>query len=167
MAKGNLDGGLSTIEEKSLGAILKGGTRSIQGVLENSRKRLEHPTKPGLYLQDGTGWDVPSITHMLAIGAQIVLFTTGRGATTGHAIAPVIKITGNPITFSNMEDNIDVNAGRIVEGKTGITQVGEEIFNLMIRVASGEKTKTEIMGYNDFVIWRSDPVADHLIQTCF
>ncbi|MCK4952955.1 UxaA family hydrolase [Candidatus Bathyarchaeota archaeon] len=167
MSKGNLDGGLSTIEEKSLGAILKGGTRSIQGVLENSRNRLEHPAKPGLYLQDGTGWDVPSVTHMLAIGAQIVLFTTGRGATTGHAIAPVIKVTGNPITFSNMEDNIDVNAGRIIEGKAGITAVGEEIFNLMVRVASGEKTKTEMMGYNDFVIWRSDPVADHLIQTCF
>jgi len=167
MSKGNIDGGLSTIEEKSLGAILKGGTRPIQGVLENSRKRLERPTKPGLYLQDGTGWDVASITHMLAVGAQIAVFTTGRGATTGHAIAPVIKVTGNPITYSNMEDNIEVNAGRIIEGKASITEVGKEIFDMIVRVASGERTKTEILGYKDFVIWRTDPVAEHLIQTCF
>ena len=166
MSKGNIDGGLSTIEEKSLGAIFKGGTRPIQGVLENSRLKLEKPTKPGLYLQDGTGWDVASITHMLAVGAQIAVFTTGRGATTGHAIAPVIKVTGNPITYSQMEDNIEVNAGKIIEGKAGITEVGKEIFDMIIRVASGEKTKTEILGYNDFVVWRRDRVAERLIQIC-
>lgn len=154
MSKGNIDGGLSTIEEKSLGAILKGGTRSIQGVLENNRRRLDRPTKNGLYLQEGTGWDVASITHMLAVGAQIVIFTTGRGATTGHAISPVIKVTGNPITYTNMEDNIDINAGKIIEGKAGITEIAKEVFDMMIRVASGEKTKTELLGYNDFVIWR-------------
>jgi altronate dehydratase large subunit len=166
MSKGNIDGGLSTIEEKSLGAIFKGGTRPIQGVLENSRLKLEKPTKPGLYLQDGTGWDVASITHMLAVGAQIAVFTTGRGATTGHAIAPVVKVTGNPITYSQMEDNIEVNAGKIIEGKAGITEVGKEIFDMIIRVASGEKTKTEILGYNDFVVWRRDRVAERLIQIC-
>jgi altronate dehydratase large subunit len=166
MSKGNIDGGLSTIEEKSLGAILKGGTRAIQGVLENNRTKLERPTTPGLYLQDGIGWDVPSITHMLAIGAQIVLFTTGRGATTGHALAPVIKITGNASTYRNMQDNIDVNAGRIIEGQAGITEIGNEVFELMFRVASGEKTKAEALGYDDFVIWRTDPVGENLIRTC-
>ena len=166
MSKGNIDGGLSTIEEKSLGAIFKGGTRPIQGVLENSRLKLEKPTKPGLYLQDGTGWDVASITHMLAVGAQIAVFTTGRGATTGHAIAPVIKVTGNSITYSKMEDNIEVNAGKIIEGKAGITEMGKDIFDMIVRVASGEKTKTEILGYNDFVVWRRDPVAERLIQIC-
>jgi len=96
MPRGNIDGGLTTIEEKSLGAVRKGGTRPIQGVLENSRAGLEAPSRPGLWLQDGTGWDVPSVTGMVAAGAQVVAFTTGRGSTTGHAIAPVLKITGNP-----------------------------------------------------------------------
>jgi len=164
MSKGNIEGGLSTIEEKSLGAILKGGTRAIRGVLENSRLKLEKPTQSGLYIQDGTGWDVPSITHMLAVGAQITIFTTGCGATPGHAIAPVIKVTGNPTTYSKMEDNIDVNAGKIIEGEAGITEVGKEIFDMVVRVASGERTKAEILGYNDFVIWRRDPVAERLIQ---
>ena len=94
MSKGNIDGGLTTIEEKSLGAIRKGGTKPIQGVLHNDWDRFDKPTKPGLYLMDGPGWDVPSVTHMVATGAQIVCFTTGRGSTTGHAVAPVIKITG-------------------------------------------------------------------------
>lgn len=165
MSKGNIDGGLSTIEEKSLGAILKGGTRPIQGVLENSRNRLEKPTKPGLYLQDGTGFDIASITHMVAVGAQIALFTTGKGATPGNAIAPVIKVTGNPTTYSKMEDNMDVNAGKIVEGKAGITEVGKEIFDLIVRVASGEKTKAEILNFTDFKIWRIDPVAENLMQS--
>lgn len=156
MSKGNIDGGLTTIEEKSLGAIQKGGTRPIQGVLENSRRMLEKPTKAGLYLQDGTSWDVPSITHMVAIGAQIAIFTTGKGAIMGHAIVPVIKVTGNPITYVNMVDNMDVNAGSIIEGKAGITDVGKEIFDMIIRVASGEMTKAEILGYNDFLIWRKE-----------
>lgn len=166
MSQGNIDGGLSTIEEKSLGAILKGGTRAIQGVLENNRAKLERPTTPGLYIQDGIGWDVPSITHMLAIGAQIVLFTTGRGATTGHALAPVIKITGNPNTYRNLKDNIDINAGKIIDGHAGITEVGTEVFELLLRVASGETTKAEALGYDDFVMWRPDPVGENLIRTC-
>ena len=116
LPQGNHDGGLTTIEEKSLGSIRKGGTRPIQGVLENSRERLERPAGPGLYIQDGTGWDVASITHMAAIGAQVAVFTTGRGSTTGHAILPVIKVTGTPATYAHMIDNMDVNAGRIVEG---------------------------------------------------
>ncbi|MCD6264343.1 UxaA family hydrolase, partial [Candidatus Bathyarchaeota archaeon] len=95
MSKGNIEGGLTTIEEKSLGAVRKGGTRPIQGVLENSWRRLERPSRGGLWLQDGTGSDIPSMTHMIAAGAQIVTFTTGRGSTVGHAIAPVLKITGN------------------------------------------------------------------------
>jgi altronate dehydratase large subunit len=166
MSQGNIDGGLSTIEEKSLGAILKGGTRAIQDVLENNRAKLERPTTPGLYIQNGIGWDVPSITHMLAIGAQIVLFTTGRGATTGHALAPVIKITGNPRTYRNMKDNIDINAGKIIEGHAGITEVATEVCELMLRVASGEHTKAEALGYDDFVMWRPDPVGVNLVRTC-
>ena len=77
MSKGNIEGGLTTIEEKSLGAVRKGGTRPIQGVLENSWRRLERPSRGGLWLQDGTGSDIPSMTHMVAAGAQIIAFTTG------------------------------------------------------------------------------------------
>ncbi|TRO47723.1 altronate dehydratase, partial [Candidatus Bathyarchaeota archaeon] len=116
MSKGNIEGGLTTIEEKSLGAIRKGGTRPIQGVLNTGRGGFDYPGRPGLWLQDGTGSDVPSVTGMVAAGAQVVAFTTGRGSTTGHAIAPVLKVTGNPGTYSKMEDNMDVNAGVILDG---------------------------------------------------
>jgi altronate dehydratase large subunit len=166
LPKGNEEGGLSTIEEKSLGSILKAGTRPIQGVLENSRERLERPTAPGLYVQDGTGWDVASITHMAAVGAQLALFTTGRGSTTGHAILPVIKVTGNPDTYAHMVDNMDVNAGRIILGQAGITQVGEEILALVLSVASGAKTKPEALGFQDFQIYCRDPAAEHLLRSC-
>jgi altronate dehydratase large subunit len=163
MSKGNIDGGLTTIEEKSLGAILKGGTSEIVGVLENSRKKLERPNEPGLYLQDGINFDIPSITHMAAAGAQLAIFTTGRGTTTGHAIVPVIKITGNTATYDKMEDDMDINAGVIIDGLASIKQIGKDIFDSIIQVASGKKTKSELLGYNDFVLWRTDPAAENLI----
>jgi altronate dehydratase large subunit len=166
LPRGNQEGGLTTTEEKSLGSIRKSGTRPIQGVLENSRERLERLTKPGLYIQDGTGWDVASITHMAAIGAQLAVFTTGRGSTTGHAIVPVIKVTGNPTTYEHMVDNIDVNAGRIIQGKAGIRQVGEEIWQMVLAVASGAKTKPEALGFQDFQIYCRDAVAENLIRAC-
>jgi len=166
MSKGNIDGGLTTIEEKSLGAIRKGGTRPIQGVLENSRRRLEMPNHKGLWLQDGAGLDVPSVTHMLAAGAQVVTFTTGRGSTTGHAVAPVIKITGNPETFRNMEDNMDINAGTILDGSESLHSVSERIFNMVVEVASGRKTKAEALGYQDFIVFCRDRIAEHLLGYC-
>jgi altronate dehydratase large subunit len=166
LPQGNHDGGLTTIEEKSLGSIRKGGTRPIQGVLENSRERLERPTKPGLYIQDGTGWDVASITHMAAVGAQVAVFTTGRGSTTGHAIVPVIKVTGTPATFERMVDNMDVNAGRIIEGTASIRQVGNEIYQLILDVASGAKSKPEALGFQDFQTYRRDRVVENLLREC-
>jgi altronate dehydratase large subunit len=166
LPQGNHDGGLTTIEEKSLGSIRKGGTRPIQGVLENSRERLERPTGPGLYIQDGTGWDVASITHMAAIGAQIAVFTTGRGSTTGHAIVPVIKVTGTPATYARMVDNMDVNAGRIVEGRAGIREIGDEIYQLILEVASGAKTKPEALGFEDFQIYRRERVVENMLREC-
>ena len=163
MSKGNIDGGLTTIEEKSLGAILKGGTSRIVGVLANNRKKLDKPTKAGLYLQDGTNFDVPSITHMVAAGAQLTLFTTGRGSTTGHALVPVIKITGNTDTYTKMEDDMDINAGQIIDSSASIRQIGKEIFDFIIQVASGKKTKSEFLGYDDFVLWRTDPAVENLL----
>jgi altronate dehydratase large subunit len=166
LPQGNHDGGLTTIEEKSLGSIRKGGTRPIQGVLENSPERMERPAGPGLYIQDGTGWDVASITHMAALGAQIAIFTTGRGSTTGHAIVPVIKVTGTPATYENMRDNMDVNAGRIVEGQAGIVEIGDEIWRLVLDVASGTMTKPEALGFQDFQIYRRSRVVENLLKEC-
>ncbi|KYH38678.1 MAG: carbohydrate hydrolase [Candidatus Bathyarchaeota archaeon B23] len=163
MSRGNIEGGLTTIEEKSLGAVRKGGRRPIQGVLENSWNGLGRPRGGGLWLQDGTGWDIASVTHMVAAGAQVVAFTTGRGSTVGHAVAPVIKITGNPDTYRRMEDNIDINAGIIIEGGESIREVGERIFRFIVQVASGRRTKAELLGYRDFAVFKRDRAAERLL----
>ncbi len=166
MSKGNIEGGLTTIEEKSLGAIRKGGTRPIQGVLENSWRRLERPSRGGLWLQDGTGSDIPSMTHMVAAGAQIVAFTTGRGSTVGHAIAPVLKITGNPETYARMSDNMDIDASTILDGREPLRSVGERIFKAIIEVTSGRKTKAEALGYRGFAVFTRSRIAEHLLGFC-
>ncbi|OGD44751.1 hypothetical protein A3K69_01255 [Candidatus Bathyarchaeota archaeon RBG_16_57_9] len=166
MSKGNIDGGLTTIEEKSLGAVRKGGTKPIQGVLFNDFDRFGSPSGPGLYIMDGTGWDVPSVTHMVAAGAQVVCFTTGAGSTTGHAIAPVIKVTGNPQTYAKMTDNMDVNAGTILDGSESLNSVGRRIFQLMVDTANGRLTKAEALGYRDYIVFRRSREAEHLLGHC-
>jgi len=166
MSKGNVDGGLTTIEEKSLGAIRKGGTRPIQGVLRNDREALDSPSKSGLWLQDGTGWDVPSVTHMVAAGAQVVAFTSGRGSTTGHAIAPVLKVTGNPETYGKLLDNIDVNAGTILDGSESLASVGRRVFDEVVEVASGRLTKAEALGFREFIVYRTNLAAERLLGHC-
>lgn len=147
---GNIEGGITSIEEKSLGCIYKGGTKPLQGVLEYG----EIPTGKGLYVMDTPGQDIESITGMTAGGAQIVIFTTGRGTPTGAPIAPVIKITANPKTFEIMEDNIDFNASTIVEGLETIKEVGEKLFNEMIEVANGKLTKAEVLKHREFGIYK-------------
>ncbi|MDN5302722.1 MAG: altronate dehydratase large subunit [Thermoanaerobacteraceae bacterium] len=147
---GNIEGGISTIEEKSLGCIYKGGTKPVQGVLDYG----EAPTGKGLYIMDTPGQDIESITGMTAGGAQIVIFTTGRGTPTGSPIAPVIKVTGNPNTFKKMEDNIDINAGTIVEGDETIREVGEKLFSEMIDVVNGKLTKAEALKHREFGMYK-------------
>ncbi|WP_125154357.1 UxaA family hydrolase [Clostridium rectalis] len=147
---GNIQGGLTTIEEKSLGCIYKGGTRPIQGVLEYAKA----PDGKGLYIMDTPGQDIESITGMTAGGAQIVLFTTGRGTPTGSPITPVIKITGNPDTFKMMKDNMDINAGTVIEGIKTIQDVGEEIFKEMCEVINGKFTKSEALNHREFGIYK-------------
>lgn len=147
---GNISGGLSTIEEKSLGCIYKGGTMPLAGVLEYS----EIPSGKGLHMMDTPGQDIESITGMVAGGAQIVLFTTGRGTPTGCPVAPVIKITGNPGTFTLMEENIDINAGTIIQGLESIEQVGEKIWDEMIDVINGRLTKAEALRHGEFGIYK-------------
>lgn len=140
---GNIEGGLSTIEEKSLGAIVKSGTRTIEGVIGYT----EAPTGKGLWIKDSPGREIELLSGMAVGGAQVILFSTGRGAPQGFPVVPVIKICGNPVTFARMQQDMDVNAGLIVDGTRSIEDVGEEVFRQLIRVASGETTKGESIKY--------------------
>jgi altronate dehydratase large subunit len=147
---GNIEGGITTIEEKSLGCIYKGGTKPIQGVLDYG----EEPNSKGLFIMDTPGQDIESITGMTAGGSQIVVFTTGRGTPTGSPICPVIKVTGNPQTYENMKDNIDINAGTIIEGDQSLKDVGEVIFDEIVKVSGGKLTKAEALGHREFGIYK-------------
>lgn len=149
---GNKKGGLSTIEEKSLGCMYKAGKAPFTGALSYSE--ILPIEKPGLYFMDSPGQDIDSITGMVAGGANVIVFSTGRGTPTGSPIAPVIKITGNDGTFHNMPDNIDVNAGRVFSEGATIPELGEETFRLMEEVINGKLTKAEALGHREFGIWK-------------
>lgn len=165
MCRGNVEGGLTTIEEKSLGAIHKSGSRPIVGVLENSDSLLERvPEGGGMYLQDGTHMEPMSMSFMAAAGAQMVVFVTGCGGTFGHAIAPFIKVTGNNETYRRMSQDMDINAGTIITGEESIESVGRRIFNEMIEVASGKLTSGETLGYYNFSVYRRDPRLEALLK---
>ncbi len=148
---GNIQGGLTTIEEKSLGCIYKAGSAPVLGVLEYGERV---PEEHGLYVMDTPGQDIDSITGMLAGGAQIVVFTTGRGTPTGSPIAPVIKLTGNGDTYAKMIDNIDINAGKIIDQGVSLEALGKEIYDEMIAVSNGKLTKAESLGHREFGIFR-------------
>ena len=149
---GNIEGGITTIEEKSLGCIYKAGSKPLVGTLEYGELV---PTEPkGLYFMDTPGEDIDSITGMVAGGAQIIVFTSGRGTPTGCPIAPVIKLTGNYDTYRKMTDNIDFNAGRVISGEATVEELGKELFEEMIRVCNGKFTKAESLGHREFGIFR-------------
>lgn len=141
---GNIAGGLSSIEEKSLGAIMKSGSSPIQGV-------LDYPElidgQKGLWIKDTPGREPEILTGMAATGAQVMMFSTGRGSPQGFPTMPVIKICGNPNTYERMINDMHLNAGVILEGKKSIHDVGEEAFELLLRVLSGEQTKNEALRY--------------------
>jgi altronate hydrolase len=156
---GNITGGLSTIEEKSIGAYAKSGTRPIAGMLRPGIR----PPKPGLYLMDmvpddAAKWgfaninDNATITEQIACGAHLTLFSTGRGSVVGAAIAPVIKICSNPETYRRLEDDMDVNAGRIIDEEASLAEVGREIFALIQKTAGGAPTRSEALGHQEFVL---------------
>lgn len=147
---GNIEGGITTIEEKSLGTICKGGNSPIRGLLEYGEK----PPGKGLYLMDEPGLDVESITGLAAAGCQVIIFTTGVGTPVGSPIVPVIKLTGNHRTFEKMNDNIDIDVSTVLEGKETLTQAGEKIFEEILKVASGKRTKAEILKNREFAIYR-------------
>jgi altronate hydrolase len=157
--EGNLEGGLSTIEEKSLGAYAKSGQSAIKGLL----KPGDQPPEGGLYLLDivpdgEPRFGFPSINdnqeiaELMASGCQVILFTTGRGSVVGSAVAPVIKVCANPQTYRNLADDMDVNAGRILEGEASLSEVGEEIRDLVRAVAGGARSRSEALGHREFVL---------------
>lgn len=141
---GNIEGGLSSIEEKSLGAIMKSGSKPIQGVLGYTERVTD---QKGLWIKDTPGREPEILTGMAATGAQVMMFSTGRGAPQGFPSMPVIKICGNPNTYERMEEDMDINAGRIITGEKTIEEVGEEAFAKLIRTLSGEMTKNEAIQY--------------------
>ena len=145
---GNKQGGLSTLDEKSLGCIRKGGTRPIVEVLEQAKK----PTKTGAVVMDTAGYDISSVTSMVAAGCQLVIFTTGRGTCTGNAIAPVLKVTANGRTYQHMEDNMDVDLSPIVRGEKSIKEMGKELLHEVENIANGQLTKAEAFGFSDVAV---------------
>jgi altronate dehydratase large subunit len=149
---GNKEGGLSTIEEKSLGCMYKAGTSPFKGALDYAE--LLPRENPGMYFMDTPGQDIDSITGMVAGGAQVVVFSTGRGTPTGCPIAPVIKITGNPETYTKMPDNLDINAGRIISEGVSLPELGEELFDMLVKVCNGQQTKAESLGHREFGIYK-------------
>jgi altronate hydrolase len=148
---GNKAGGLTTILEKSLGAAAKGGTTTLMQVYEYAEPVLSK----GLVFMDTPGYDATSITGMVAGGANIVCFTTGRGTVCGFKPVPTIKLASNTAMFQQMKGDMDINCGRVINGEASIREMGQEIFGAILEVASGKKVKSEILGFgdNEFVPW--------------
>lgn len=146
ISTGNYEGGLSSVVEKSLGGMKKAGTiAKFMEVFKSS----EAPTKRGLLLMDGPGHDGEVTTGYAAAGAQLVCFPTGRGTPSGFPGVPVIKITGNPKTYEKMKENIDINAGAVITGTKTLQEVGAEIYQEIIAVASGKMVKAEVLGHDE------------------
>jgi len=150
---GNIEGGITTIEEKSLGCLHKGGSSPIQEVLAYARR----PSRRGLVLMDSPGNDVESIAGMAAGGASLILFTTGRGTPLGCPVAPVVKIATNTPMAERMGDNIDFNAGAIADGTLSLEEAAEQLWRLLLEVAAGRPTRAEVLGHREFGIRRVAP----------
>ncbi|WP_293009862.1 MULTISPECIES: UxaA family hydrolase [unclassified Oscillibacter] len=149
---GNKAGGITTLEEKSLGCIHKGGHSPVNAVYDYAK---QVDPKQGLVIMDTPGNDPASVAAMVAGGAQVVVFSSGRGSPTGNPIAPVIKITGNKLTFAKMEDNIDFNAAPLIYGEKTVEALGEELLQMVVETASGKQTKAEALGFTEIAIARA------------
>ena len=174
VSPGNFAGGLTTIEEKSLGAFAKSGTRPIQGVF----RVAEPPCRPGLWILDSVpddhfmqfGYtnpnDTEGIMDLISAGSQIVLFVTGRGSVIGSPIAPLIKVTGNSATFRAMEEDMDFDAGRVLTGEITLTEAGHELAELVVRVAKCEPSKPERLGHREYFIMYKHQNTPGLAEGC-
>jgi altronate dehydratase large subunit len=174
VSPGNFAGGLTTIEEKSLGAFAKSGTRPIQGVI----RVAEQPPKPGLWILDSVpdehfmqfGYTNPNDTEglmdLISAGSQIVLFVTGRGSVIGSPVAPLIKITGNNATFRAMQEDMDFDAGRVLAGDMTLADAGRELAALVTRVAAGELSKPEQLGHREYFVMYKHQETPSLTAGC-
>jgi altronate hydrolase len=152
---GNKEGGLTNILEKSLGAVAKAGTSTLNDAVDYA----ERVHAPGFVFMNTPGYDPVSLTGLAAGGVNLIAFTTGRGSAIGFPTVPVLKIATNKHTYARMRDNMDVNAGRIADGEATVADVGREILELLLKVASGqERTCAEMLGHSEFVPWRIGPV---------
>jgi altronate dehydratase large subunit len=149
-SRGNIEGGLTTLEEKSLGAAKKAGNAQFTGALDYADPAKE----PGLYMMDTPGHDIEQLVAFSAAGINICVFTSGRGTPTGSANVPTIKVSTNTPMFNATPDLIDLNAGTIADGAEDLEAVGERIFNEIIEVANGKLTKAEIGGHQEFALSR-------------
>ena len=149
----NIRGGLTTIEEKSLGAIAKAGSRTIQSLLALA----EPPTKPGLHVMDGPGFSPELLTGFAAAGAQLMMFTTGPGNSFCNALAPTLKISGHPETSSRLPEQIDFDASAVLAGIEFLDQAADRLFGLLLDVASGSATWGEVLDETDEVLVRLGP----------
>ncbi|EIK2253385.1 UxaA family hydrolase [Campylobacter jejuni] len=147
---GNIAGGLSTIEEKSLGCVYKAGTRTLMDVIDYAKPVVSK----GLTFMNTPGNDIEQLSAMVAGGANICVFTTGRGTPTGSAIVPTIKMSSNTFCYENMNDAIDINAGSIIDGIKTKEEVRDELIDLIVRISKGELVKAELNEQNDFSVWR-------------
>ncbi|MSZ69968.1 MAG: altronate dehydratase [Actinobacteria bacterium] len=149
-SRGNIEGGLTTLEEKSLGAAKKAGSAQFSGVFEFA----DQVTKPGLYFMDTPGHDTEQLTGFGAGGINVIVFTTGRGTPTGSAIVPTIKVATNTTMADAIPDLIDLNAGTIADGLKTLNDVGGELFDLILEVANGQLTKAEKGLHHEFSLSR-------------
>lgn len=148
---GNKEGGITTLEEKSLGCIHKGGHRPVNNVYDYAKQMK---TGEGLVVMDTPGNDPSSVAAMIAGGCQVVVFSTGRGTPTGNPVAPVVKITANPITYEAMKDNIDVDASSLLEEPESMGEMADKLLEEICEIASGKATKSESLGFMEMAIAR-------------
>ena len=134
--------------------MAKAGTSTLEDVVEYAEKIRT----PGFVFMNTPGYDPASLAGLAAGGVNLIAFTTGRGSAIGFPTVPTLKISSNSDTFRRMPDNMDINAGRIADGTATVEEVGQQIFEALLRIASGERSKAELLGHHEFVPWKIGPV---------
>jgi altronate dehydratase large subunit len=174
ISPGNFAGGLTTIEEKSMGAFAKSGSRPIQGVI----KVAQQPPTPGLWLMDTLpdehfmeyGYTNPNDTEglmdLISAGSQILLFITGRGSVIGSPVAPLVKVTGNSQTYRRLIDDMDFDAGRVLTGEMTLDQAADELAQMVVRVAGGAQSKPEALGHREYFVTYKHQDTPSLSEGC-